>query len=111
MRFVVLVYQDEHPRTAADGGPSARVGHADLPSTLRGVGVDVVRTEVLHGTEAVTTFRRRGADVILTDGPAPDRPERLGAVVVLDAPDVDAVTGALGQLPEDTLEIHPVAAS
>lgn len=112
MRFVVLVYQDERVWLEADDAARERwtAQHAAFDAGLRDAGVALVATEVLHGVDAATTFRRRGDDVTLTDGPFAPTAEQLGGLYVLDAPDLDAVTGTLGLLPEYTLEVRPVAA-
>lgn len=111
MRLLVLLYQDERVWREADEAERAGyyAAHEAFDAALRDAGVTVVAAEALAGVRSAVTFRRRGEDETLVDGPFAETAEQLGGFYLLDAPDLASVTAALGTLPEYTLEVRPVA--
>lgn len=111
MRFVVLIAQDEEVWRQADEEEQARYYHAHeaFEAAVRDAGGKVECSEALRSVAAATTYRRRGTEEVITEGPFAELAEQLGGFYVVDLPDVDAVVAAVRHLPEYTLEIRPVA--
>ncbi len=111
MKFVVLMYQDEHVWESATPEEQERyyAEHAAFDAAAAERGIPVLAAEALVGVASATTVRRRGDRLDVTEGPFAETTEQLGGFYVVDAPDLDAVTELVRLLPEYTLEIRPVA--
>ena len=57
---------------------------------------------------SATTVRRDGASITVTEGPFAETAEQLGGFYLLEAPDLDVVTGLVALLPPYTIEVRPV---
>lgn len=72
------------------------------------VGEAVLATAALAGPEAATTLRHVHGRPVLTDGPFAETAEVIGGFYLLDAPDLDTVTGWCELLPNGySLEVRP----
>jgi hypothetical protein len=126
VRFALLLARDEarwgraadgatehHPIDGLGGDPGAGAAggappHAAFEAAVRGAGGTVDCSEVLRSVVAATTYRRRGTEELITDGPPAQLAEQLAGFYVVDLPDLDAVVAAVRHLPEYTVEIRPV---
>jgi hypothetical protein len=111
VRFVILIAQDEEVWRNADEQEQAGYhrAHEAFEAAVREAGGTVEAGEALRSVTAATTYRRRGTQETVTDGPFAELAEQIGGFYVVDLPDLDAVVGAVRHLPEYTLEIRPVA--
>ncbi|MDT0164123.1 YciI family protein [Actinotalea sp. AC32] len=107
----MLIAQDEEVWRRADEAERAGyyTAHEAFETAVREAGGKVESSEALRSVTAATTYRRRGTEELVTDGPFAELAEQLGGFYVLDMPDLDAVVAAVRHLPEYTLEIRPVA--
>ena len=72
------------------------------------VGSNIVAGEALAGPDAATTLRHKDGQPTLTDGPFAETAEMIGGFYLLEAPDLDTVTGWCEILPKGySLEIRP----
>jgi len=92
VRFVVL----ERGASADDGGLADRAARC---------GVTVVAREVVRPSETATTVLRR----LALDRPSDEHDGPLAGVLLLDAPDLDAVLDVLPPTDTGAFEVRPVA--
>lgn len=112
MKFMVLLHQDERIWAEADADERAQYfrEHEDFSAAVEAApGVEVLSSEALTSVASATTLRRRGDQVTVSEGPFAETVEQLGGFYLIEAPDLDVLTGLLTRLPEYTLEIRPVA--
>ena len=110
MNFVVLLYFDEQPWYSAPAAQRQRVidAHNSFPARAAELGVRITGGEALRTTDTATTVRRRGDDVVVTDGPYAETAEQLGGFYTVEADHLDDVLRLVGHLPEYTIEIRPI---
>ena len=111
MKYTVLIYQDERmwSEATAEQRAAFHAAHDAFDAAVRSQAA-MLAGEALTGAANATTMRG-GADGgrVLTDGPFAETAEQLGGFYVVDAPDLDAMTGLCELLPAPyTLEIRPV---
>lgn|GEM_PF-1555134 len=92
MRFVVL----ERGTTVDDSGLTSRAARC---------GVTVLAREIVRPAETATTVLRR----LALDRPSDDGDGPLAGVLLLDAPDLDAVLDVLPSSGAGAFEVRPVA--
>jgi hypothetical protein len=111
MKYAVLLHQDEAIWANADEAQRQRYfeEHDRFTKLVAEMGISVVGGEALQSVSTATTFRRRGDQVTITDGPFAETAEQFGGFYVVDAPSLDDVIEAVRVLPEYTIEIRPVA--
>lgn len=72
-------------------------------------GVSIEAGEALDGPETATVMRTKpDGSVALTEGPYAEVLEGLGGFYVVQAPDLDTLTGLLRIMPPYDMEIRPV---
>jgi hypothetical protein len=72
------------------------------------VGSAILGGEALAGPDTATTMRHVAGKPVLTDGPFAETAERIGGFYLVEAPDLDTVTGWCEILPDGySLEIRP----
>ncbi|WP_149205138.1 YciI family protein [Actinotalea subterranea] len=111
MRFVVLMHGDEAVWRDASTQERAAIidQHTAFAAQAPQRGCTLVGGEALTDVAVATMVRRHGDHLEVTEGPLAESVEQLGGFYVLEAPDVDAVTEALRELPEHyAFEIRPV---
>ena len=88
-RYLLSIYQP-------DGPPPPDV---DLERVMADVNALIAETKSagawvfnggLHPADSSTVVRKRGEEVLVTDGPYLEGKEHIGGIVVLEAPDLDA---------------------
>ncbi len=111
MKYAVLLHEDEAIWENADDTQRQRYieQHDRFYKLMAELGITVVAAEALQGVGTATTFRRRGDEVMITDGPFAETAEQFGGFYLVDAPSLDEVIEAVRVLPEYTIEIRPVA--
>ena len=111
MKYTVLIYQDERMWTEATAEQRAafHAAHDAFDAAVRAQAA-MLAGEALTGAANATTLRGDGTGGrVLTDGPFTETTEQLGGFYVVEAPDLDAMTGLCALLPAAyTLEIRPV---
>ena len=70
----------------------------------------------LAAPAAARTIRRRGGEVIVTDGPFTETKEHIGGFILLEAPDLDEALAIARSWPSlgtdgNSVEVRPLAAS
>jgi len=112
MRYAVLIYQDERmwAEATAEQRSAMHEAHGAFDRAVRERDA-LLGGEALTGVANATTLRRDPAGgVVLTDGPFAETAEQLGGFYLVEAPDLDTMTGLCALLPAAyTLEIRPVA--
>ena len=71
-------------------------------------GVGLLGGEALEGGAMATTLRTRGGELTITDGPFAEATEQIGGYYLIEAPDLDTITGLCRSLPAYDIEIRPV---
>jgi hypothetical protein len=59
-------------------------------------------------TTTATTVRKRGGEVVLTDGPFAETTEQLGGFYLVEAADLAEAIEFAKALPADTVEVRPI---
>jgi len=65
----------------------------------------------LHAPSSATTVRKRGGELLTTDGPFAELKEQLGGFFLIDVPDLDAAIHWAGRLPASeygSIEVRPI---
>ena len=110
MKFAVLLHQDE--QVWADMSPEGRAqyhrDHEAFQAAVAERGAKILGGEVLDSVAAATTVRRRGSEVVVTEGPFAETVEQLGGFYLVDAPDLDVLVDLVRLLPPHTIELRPV---
>jgi hypothetical protein len=110
VKYTVLIYHDERMWTEATAEQRAafHAAHDDFADAVRSQ-ASMLAGEALTGAANATTMRGGPDGRVLTDGPFAETAEQLGGFYVVEAPDLDAMTGLCELLPAPyTLEIRPV---
>ncbi len=113
MRYAVLLYQDETmwERATAEERAGYHAAHTAFDEAVTASAATTVGGEALVGVASATTLRYDDQDhATMTDGPFAETAEQLGGFYLLDAPDLDVVTGLCALLPHAySVEVRPVA--
>jgi hypothetical protein len=109
-RYMLLVYQEEVDEAEQAEREKVTPMLAQLHASLREAGllVDVAR---LRSTESATSFRVRGGETEITDGPFALTKEVLAGYYVLECADLDDALKQAARLPMArwaTIEVRPV---
>jgi hypothetical protein len=109
-RYMLLVYQEEVDEAEQAEREKVTPMLAQLHASLREAGllVDVAR---LRSTESATSFRVRGGETEITDGPFALTKEVLAGYYVLECADLDDALRQAARLPMArwaTIEVRPV---
>ena len=109
MKVVFLLYEDEQVWAAASAEERSRymVQHDQFAAFLHERGT-LEAAEALSTVSAATTVRRRGGDVVVTEGPYAELTEQLGGFYLADLPSIDTAIEAVALLPQYTVELRPV---
>ena len=110
MRYLVTIAYEPTVWSQADDRTRARYHQEHLAfHEAAGRHAHIVAGEALAGPETATTLRHVDGRPELTEGPFAETTEVVGGFYLLDADDLDVVTGLCRLLPEAyTLEIRPV---
>ena len=113
MRYAVLIYQDERlwVQATAEERAGFHAAHTAFDKAVTESSATTVGGEALVGVANATTLRYDDQDrCTMTDGPFAETAEQLGGFYLLDAPDLDVVTGLCALLPHQySIEVRPVA--
>ncbi len=107
MKYFVLIahsptgWDEMSPEEQAD----AMRQHGDFHQA---VGAGMLAGEALAGPETATTMRHVAGSPTLTDGPFAETAEVIGGFYLIEAPDLDTLTGWCQLLPKGySLELRP----
>ncbi|MGN6272093.1 MAG: YciI family protein [Protaetiibacter sp.] len=113
MRYSLLLHYPE--MTAEELGPEALAegmrAFDEYAKALDEAGV-LASAEVLQPVAMTTTLTLAGGELVVQDGPFVDTHEKLGGVVVIEVPDLDAALAWARQAPPAAyghVEIRPTA--
>ena len=109
MRYMLLVYLDEHALSDADR-EHCYVESAQLARDLSATG-NYVSAGPLHPTATATSVRVRNGKRLVTDGPFAETREQLGGYYMIEAPNLDAAMTIAERIPVakiGTIEIRPM---
>jgi hypothetical protein len=110
MEYALLIYGDEKAWAAQDQDQRRenRAAHGRFSTMLRERGAIRAGSE-LAPAAAATTLRRSDDGVSITDGPFAETAEVFGGYYVIEAADLDEAIAVARDLPEDVVEIRPLA--
>ena len=96
MKYAVLLYQDERVWTEATAEQRAayHAAHDAFDEAARGRGRGATAARRSTGVANATTLRHDpDGDRLVTDGPFAETTEQLGGFYLVEAPDLDTMTG------------------
>jgi hypothetical protein len=110
MKYALLIYQDaEFERFWASATDAERTAlYAEFEAFAELAGDRIVGGHELALSGAATTVRKRGGDVVLSDGPFAEVAEHLGGYFIVEARDLDEALELARALPDGTVEVRPV---
>jgi hypothetical protein len=114
MRYMLLIYVDEHAsaaRSAAEIRATTAL-HAPYIEMLRR-NAQYLGSDPLGPARAAQTLRSSGGKPIITDGPFAESREQLGGFYLIEAPDLDQAIAAAARCPAFetvavAIEIRPI---
>ena len=109
MKYLCLVYFDEHKLHAVPESPEDTECHA-YDQELRERGY-VLASDALMPVETATTVRVQGGKVSVTDGPFAETKEQLGGFYLIEARDLNDAIQAAARIPAARIgcvEVRPV---
>ena len=110
MKYALLIYQDAgFERSWASASAEERAAlYAEFEAFAAFAGDRIVEGHELALSDAATTVRKRGGEVVLTDGPFAEVAEHLGGYFIVEARDLDEALELARALPDGTVEVRPV---
>jgi hypothetical protein len=113
MRYLLLIYADEHGWESADpeGRAAMYAEYGALANELRETG-EMVGGDELTPTATATTVRVSEGERLVTDGPFAETKEQLGGYFLVDVEDLDRAIDIAGRIPaarHGSIEIRPIA--
>ena len=109
MRYMLLVYSDEHALSDSER-EHCYVESAQLARDLHANGT-YISAGPLHPTATATSVRIRNGKRLITDGPFAETREQLGGYYMIEAPNLDAAMSIAERIPVakiGTIEIRPM---
>ena len=109
MRYMLLIYGDEHALTEAEREDCYRES-TRLAHQINQAG-KFIATAPLQPTSTATSVRIRDGKRLVTDGPFAETREQLGGYYLIDAADLDEALDIAGRIPGarwGTVEVRPV---
>jgi len=109
MRYMLLVYSDEHALSDSER-EHCYVESAQLARDLHANG-NYISAGPLHPTATATSVRIRNGKRLITDGPFAETREQLGGYYMIEAPNLDAAMSIAERIPVakiGTIEIRPM---
>jgi hypothetical protein len=112
MKFLFLIYHDEHTLDALPDGEMQGLVDAALgyDEEIRQSGHYIV-SNALQRVRTARTVRVRGGTVSTTDGPFAETKEQLGGFFLIEAKDMDEACAVASRFPPariGTIEVRPV---
>jgi hypothetical protein len=110
MKYALLIYQDaDFERFWASASEEERAAlYAQFGAFAEVAGDRLLGGEELGLSGTATTVRKRGDDVVLSDGPFAEVAEHLGGYMIVEARDLDEALELARALPDGTIEVRPV---
>lgn len=109
MRYMLLIYADEHALNDAEReqcyGESMQLAHQ-----MNSAG-QYLAAAPLYPTSTATSVRVRDGKRLVTDGPFAETREQLGGYFLIDAADLDEALAVAERIPmarRGTVEVRPV---
>lgn len=109
MKYMLMVYLDEHAMTDAER-EHCYIESAQLAQDLNSSG-QYLDASPLHPVATATSVRVRDGRRVVTDGPFAETREQLGGYYLIDAGDLDEAIRIAERIPGarfGTIEIRPV---
>ena len=109
MRYMLLIYMDEHALTEAERNDCYQES-AQLTRDLDAAG-QYLATAPLHPTSTATSVRVRDGRSLVTDGAFAETREQLGGYFLVDAADLDEALAIAARIPgarKGTVEVRPI---
>lgn len=109
MKYALLIYQDEQAweNSSEAEKQACYEEHGRFGAVLKARNAHHGGEE-LHPTTTATTVRRRGGEVLISDGPFAETAEQLGGLYIVEAADLDEAIELAKLLPEATIEVRAV---
>lgn len=110
MKYALLIYGEEKVWASRDEDQRREntAAHERFAAMLAERGALRGGSE-LEAASSATTLRRLGGEVCVTDGPFAETREVIGGFYLIEAADLDEAIELARQLPEDVVEIRPIA--
>ncbi len=113
MRYMLLIYTNEHDTLNPDEAQVIMAGHraAMAEASARGI---LRGAEPLFPTSTATTVRQREGKTVLTDGPFAETKEHLAGYYILECDNLDQALEIAGKIPtkcgggEGCVEVRPI---
>ncbi len=109
MKYALLIYGED--QAWADASPQEKsevyAEYAAFSTMLESRGAIRGGAE-LETVAAATTVRRKGDELLVTDGPFAETTEQFGGFYLVEAADLDEALEYAKALPADTVEVRPV---
>jgi hypothetical protein len=107
MRYLILIYENE-ATTPQD--PEEFQKWMEYTERLKASGA-YVGGEALQPTSTATTVRRKGGQLVTSDGPFAETKEQLGGFYMVDCKDLDEALRWAGEIPSvgrGPVEVRPI---
>ena len=107
MRYMLLIYDDEHTRTDDDMDLKPWM---EYTASAQAAGVYEAGAGLLP-TETATTVRKREGERLVTDGPFAETKEQLGGYYLLECKDLDEALECAAKIPSarhGSIEVRPI---
>jgi hypothetical protein len=110
MKYALLIYQDAEfePFWASASAEERAALYGEFEAFAAAAGDRLMEGHELALSGAATTVRKRGGDVVLSDGPFAEVAEQLGGYFIVEARDLDEALELARALPDGTVEVRPV---
>ena len=113
MRYMLLIYTNEHASLSAEEAQQVMAGHqaAMAEATARGL---LRGAEPLFPTSTATTVRVRDGKPVLTDGPFAETKEHLAGYYILECDNLDQALEIAARIPtacgggKGCVEVRPI---
>ena len=109
MRYMLLIYLDEHALSEAERQDCYHES-TQLARDLAASG-NFVASAPLHPTKTATSVRVRGGTPLITEGPFAETREQLGGYYLVNADNLDEAVRIAARIPgarTGTVEVRPV---
>ncbi len=113
MRYMLLIYTNEHDTLLPDEAQVIMAGHraAMAEASARGI---LRGAEPLFPTSTATTVRKHDGKTVLSDGPFAETKEHLAGYYILECDNLDQALEIAGKIPtkcgggEGCVEVRPI---
>ncbi len=113
MRYMMLIYSQEHESATAQELSAIAAGHRAVMEDTTRLGI-FRAADPLEPTATATTVRMQGGQALITDGPFAETKEQLAGYYILECQDLDEALAWAAQIPTGCLggvgcvEVRPI---